>query len=77
MNTTAIHLSDELLEEYAMRKLSDQVSAPLEEHLLLCQSCCTRLETVDEFLDVVKAALAQFRKNSPTPKPKRTRAHTA
>ena len=77
MNTAAYHVSEELLEGYAMGKLSDQVSAPLEEHLLLCQLCCKRLHAMDEFVGVVKAALTQARQTSPKPKLKRARVHTA
>jgi len=77
MNTTAYHVPDELLEQYAIGKLSDQVNAPLEEHLLLCQFCCSRLEAIDEFVRVVKAALAKPPVNSRATKLKRVLVHTA
>jgi len=50
------HPSEDVLETYAMGKLSDQDSNPLEEHLLICLACQNRLEAVDEFIRVAKAA---------------------
>jgi hypothetical protein len=53
VNVRASHLSEEALDEYAMEKLSDWESAPVEEHLLTCQVCHTRLENLDEFVALV------------------------
>jgi anti-sigma factor RsiW len=58
MNATACHIADDLLESYAMGKLSERETAPLEEHLLLCAGCQERLAGLDDFIQVVKAALA-------------------
>jgi anti-sigma factor RsiW len=58
MNTC--QLPEDRLEKYAMRLLSDQESAPLEEHLLVCQECQHRLEELDEFVRVAKTALASL-----------------
>ena len=60
MNVTACNLPDNLLEAYAMGKLTDQESRPVEEHLLLCPVCQKRLEDLDDFLQVVRAALESF-----------------
>jgi anti-sigma factor RsiW len=60
MNVSADHLSEEILEKYAMEKLSDWESAPVEEHLLICQLCRSRLENLDEFVALMKLALADF-----------------
>jgi len=51
------HASEDVLEAYAMGRLSDQDSTPLEEHLLICLACQNRLEAVDEFVRVTKAAV--------------------
>ncbi|MBZ5609481.1 MAG: zf-HC2 domain-containing protein [Acidobacteriia bacterium] len=56
---------DNLLERYAMGKLSEQESAPLEEHLLVCPPCQQRLDELDEFLAVTKTALAAKTPRSP------------
>lgn len=50
------HPLEEVLEAYAMGKLSDQESGPLEEHLLICLACQNRLEAVDDFIQVARAA---------------------
>jgi anti-sigma factor RsiW len=64
MNAAACQTADDDLERYAMGKLSDPESAPLEEHLLLCPKCQKRLEDLDAFIQVAKAALEVL---SPTP----------
>jgi hypothetical protein len=50
------HVSEEVLETYAMGKFSEEDCAPLEEHLLLCCLCQRRLEQTDEYLRVIQAA---------------------
>ncbi len=69
MNTAACHFPDDLLESYAMGKLSDQESQPVEEHLLLCSVCQERLDELDDFVQVIKTALAD---PAPTPQAKST-----
>lgn len=58
MNAAACQFPDHLLERYAMGQLSDQESEPVEEHLLLCPACQDRLLVLDDFVQVMKAALA-------------------
>jgi anti-sigma factor RsiW len=58
MNATACHFHDQLLERYAMGQLSAQESESVEEHLLLCPACQDRLLVLDDFIQVMKAALA-------------------
>lgn len=58
MNTSLDrHYPEETWENYARGKLSEQDSAPMEEHLLLCPACQDLLANVDEDLEVAKAAL--------------------
>lgn len=57
MNAAACDFPDDLLENYAMGKLSDQESEPVEEHLLLCSACQERLDDLDDFIRVMKNAL--------------------
>ncbi len=59
MNATT-HFSENLLERYSMGKLSDQESAPLEEHLLVCPACQHELEKIDDFLGAAQAALSSL-----------------
>jgi hypothetical protein len=74
MNTNANHIPKEILEKYALNTLSSQETGPLEEHLLICQRCRTNLEELDEFVAVMKAALAASSPNPPAVS-KRKRAH--
>ena len=50
------HTPEEMLETYSRGRLSDEDCAPLEEHLLMCPICQSRLEQMDEYTRVVKAA---------------------
>ena len=77
MNEGANHMSEELLERYAMEKMPDWESAPVEEHLLICQFCRTRLEKVDEFVALMEAALVDFSDAEPPAKLKRVCVKTA
>jgi hypothetical protein len=52
----ASHVPEDVLEEYAMGMLPDQGCVPVEEHLLLCLVCQTRLDAADEYIRTVKAA---------------------
>ncbi len=53
-----LHATEDALEAYAMRRLSGRDVAHLEEHLLICPVCQTRLDEVDEYVRVAKAAAA-------------------
>ena len=57
------HFPDDVLEKYAMGTLSNLDYGPLEEHLLLCTTCQTRLAEVEEFVLVIRVALAQLALN--------------
>ena len=58
MNAAACQYPDHLLESYAMGQLSDQESELVEDHLLLCSECQDRILVLDDFIQVMKAALA-------------------
>jgi hypothetical protein len=61
MNTCCeSHFPDDLLERYAMGQLFSPHCGPLEEHLLLCQDCQTRLTKVEEFVLVVGTGMAEL-----------------
>jgi len=65
MNAASYHFPDHLLENYAMGKLSDHESEPVEEHLLPCSLCQERLEELDDFVQAIKTALAEPAHTSP------------
>lgn len=50
------HPPEDVLEAYAMGRLCELESAPLEEHILICLLCQDRLEAVDEFIQLARAA---------------------
>jgi anti-sigma factor RsiW len=59
MNTNfCSHIPEDMLEKYALGSLSDAKFAPLDEHLLICPACQTNLQTVSEYIAVMKAATA-------------------
>ena len=64
------HLSQDLIERYAMGKLSEQDEGPVEEHLLLCESCRRQVEEMDDFLRGFRLATARLdSSSSPAVKP--------
>ena len=53
------HIDDNLLEQYALGTLGPEFLAEIEEHLLVCPDCQTRLTAADEFLWLFRAAATQ------------------
>ena len=43
LDTWSRHPDEDVLEEYALNRLSEEVTAPLEEHLLVCDLCQAKL----------------------------------
>ncbi len=50
------HPSDDLLEIYALGKLTDEELAEVEEHLILCRRCQKAVEDFDSFIRATKNA---------------------
>ncbi len=50
------HPSDDLLEIYALGKLTDEELAAVEEHLILCRRCQKAVEDFDDFIRATKNA---------------------
>jgi predicted anti-sigma-YlaC factor YlaD len=50
------HAAEDVLEQYAMDKLSEAEDVRLEEHLLVCSECRQRLEFLDEFVRSIRSA---------------------
>ena len=68
MNTGSIsHVPEDLLEKYAMGRLSHSDRARLHRHLLLCSNCQAHLQQVDEYVKVIRAATAALRMTSLEP----------
>jgi hypothetical protein len=49
------HLSDTTLENSAMNRLTDDLAACVEEHLLVCHDCQDRAASWDQFVTAIKA----------------------
>lgn len=52
------HASEEALERHAMGELGEPDVANLEEHLLVCSRCQSRLRFLDEFVAAMRKAAA-------------------
>src|SRR5713226_1155979 len=55
-----VHPTEDLLEEYGFGRVCDPTLAVLEEHLLVCAACQTKLEELDKYAAFMKTALARF-----------------
>jgi hypothetical protein len=51
------HPNEEILEEYALHGLPEALTAQVEEHLLLCESCQNAVAGTDSFVAAMKIAV--------------------
>lgn len=56
MSPSSVHLLEETLESYAMRRLPEDECSPIEEHLLFCETCQDRLVDVDDYVLAIRFA---------------------
>jgi hypothetical protein len=59
-SSTLEHPSEHVLEEYAFGRLAEPAAEVFEEHLLTCTTCQHALETVDEYIVLMKSVTANF-----------------
>lgn len=52
----SVHPTEELLEEYCFRRVSEPALTVLEEHLLICGVCQDVVSRLDEYIALMKAA---------------------
>ena len=55
------HVSDEQLDQYALKRLTEAEVAALEEHLLICPECQDRLQHTDDFIEALRTAVSSGR----------------
>jgi hypothetical protein len=55
------HPTEDALELFSMGRLAGHELEPIEEHLLICESCRNRVEESDRFTSALKPALRQLR----------------
>ncbi len=54
------HLSDDVLERYAMGSLPERDMTGIEEHFLICEECQDRLKLTDAYLAAMRSALKKY-----------------
>jgi len=59
------HPSDSSLEAYVMGHLSSPENSRLEEHILWCLPCQTRLEETAVYVETIRAGLVQMNSSKP------------
>ena len=59
------HFSEDQLELYAFNRMREPECAQLEEHLLVCGQCRSRLNEIDGYIAVMRAAAIEPRKKPP------------
>src|ERR1700730_1468520 len=59
------HPSEDVLEEYSFGRLAERDTAPLEEHLMLCEDCRDSLEYVEGFIQGMKSGILVYREAHP------------
>jgi anti-sigma factor RsiW len=62
------HFDEEAVERYSMGKLSARKTAAIEEHLLICESCCRRVVESDAYVAAIRKAAAKLRKAERKPR---------
>jgi hypothetical protein len=70
------HSTEESLELYALGQLDDEKSELLEEHLLICEDCCARLDTADRYVRAMRSGAARLRREEKS-KSRASHARTA
>lgn len=71
MQTKNRHVGEADLESYSMRVLSQDASARVEEHLLICEACRGRLVEADMYVAAMKAATRDLPYQEHAPEPSR------
>jgi hypothetical protein len=56
-----VHITEDDLEKYAIRTLSETESGPVEEHLLICSDCRDWVWAEIDFVTAMQGAAAKIR----------------
>jgi hypothetical protein len=73
LQTKNRHVGEADLESYSMRALSQDASARVEEHLLICETCRGRLVEADAYVAAMKDATRDLPHQERAPEPSRWR----
>lgn len=69
-----IHPEEDMLEQYLLKRLREDKIETIECHILGCESCVSRLESLDLQLTAMKSVLAQLREKEGPSTAGKTRA---
>jgi anti-sigma factor RsiW len=58
------HFDDEAAERYSLGTLSCEEAKQIEEHLLICEACQSRVAKSDEYVAAMRRAAARVRRDS-------------
>ncbi len=59
------HISDHMLDLYAIKKVPEADVAALEVHLLMCAECQDQLQLTDDFIEALRAEAGSRRARQP------------
>jgi anti-sigma factor RsiW len=62
------HFDEEECERYSMGTLSDKEAARIEEHLLICEACRSRVAESGTYVAAMRRAAAKVRRGKKPPK---------
>jgi len=66
------HISDHDLERYYLGMVtSEEELAPLETHIIGCDSCANRAEATQDYVDMVRVAMLKYSESEFAPKVKK------
>ena len=65
------HMDENEIEGYSMGAVSDGERARFDEHLLICESCRSRVAKSDDYLAAMQGASWRMRRQPPEPAPSR------
>jgi Putative zinc-finger len=66
LTESGLHACDDELERYVLGGLDEPEVAEMEEHLLVCSTCQTRLEETESFIIAMRSAAAKLRAQPPS-----------
>jgi hypothetical protein len=56
----ARHIEETTLERYSMGSLTEEAAVEVEQHLLVCEACCTKVTEADSYVRAMKRAAQEL-----------------
>jgi hypothetical protein len=54
------HIEETTLERYSMGSLAEEAAVEVEQHLLVCEACCTKVTEADSYVRAMKRAAQEL-----------------